>query len=310
MKKVNLSLVSIFVVILLFLLTLPATSSWAATYYVDAVYGNDATGKSDNINLPFKTINKINTFFQAGTIVHGDYIKFKMGTTPTEQTFQGRINLYNCSGIAGAPITITNYGSGSYKPQFNSADVLTDHLAVGWTGPNGNGVYTYNAGGNSYFIYEDGYALREASSSACSDGQIFFSGSTIYYKPSSAGPANHLIERCLHGLTFYSAANDYITIDGLRFIREGLYAAADASGSNRTGWIVQDCDFINQGVQFWQGSGITWVNLTVQNCTFDHCHNCSIVLEGGASDNASFNNMHILNNTITCNNTLLKDGLE
>ena len=108
MKKVHLSLISIFVVILLSIFTI---SAWATTYYVDSVYGNDATGQSGNINLPFKTIDKINSLFQAGTIVAGDYIKFRKGTSGAPQEFRGVIDLASCSGSSGAPITLTSYGS-------------------------------------------------------------------------------------------------------------------------------------------------------------------------------------------------------
>ena len=138
MKKVNLSLISIFVVILLSPLTISATSAWAATYYVDAVNGNDATGVADNSNLPFKTIAKINTFFQGRKDSPRRLHQIQKRTTPTEQIFrESNIALGNCSGTSRSPITITSYGDGSYKPLIIATKTLTNHSGTGWTGPDG-----------------------------------------------------------------------------------------------------------------------------------------------------------------------------
>ena len=312
MKKINLSLIAIFVAIFLPLLTVSATSAWAATYYVDAVNGNDATGAADNSNLPFKTVAKINTFFQSGKIVPGDYIKFKKGATPTEQIFRDNcISLYNCSGSSGAPITITSYGTGSYKPVIIATKTITKNSGIGWTGPDGNGVYKYTSSTTyGQNLFEDDIPLYQAASSAVQTGQFFWSGSTLYYKPTSGTPANHLITGHYwgYGVECQYTVNNYITLDGLVFKGAGIYNKTNAGSMHD--WIIQNCDFLYKSVSFWHSPSNTyyWSDVTIQNCTFDYCESASISCEL-ADMGSTYLRLNILNNKITHNNMLPSGNL-
>ena len=316
MKKVNALLISIFIKAICILVLFTPVPTWAATYYFDAVYGNDVTGVPDNVNRPFQSINQINSLFQAGTIVPGDYIKFRMGTAPGQQTFQGYLYLYNTCGSQGSPVTITSYavnsGTETYKPVINSALILSDHSMSGTVGPSGAGfawgggptVYTASLGNNSgYSVWEDGLMLRGASANTCLDGNVYFDSSAqiLYYKPSSGTPANHLIEHGYAGRSIYAPGNNsYITVDGLQFNREGSYVS-NGNGYNVVGWTFQDCDFTQEGVGFCNSGPESVTDITVQNCTFDYCCGHSIWFEGG--DGNTFLRLNVLNNKITHNNT-------
>ena len=97
----------------------------STTYYIDASGGSDsATGTSTA--TAWKTLTKVN----ATTFAAGDSILFKSG-----QTWAGQLHPLG-SGVAGSPITIGSYGTGS-KPLINGAT-----LASGWG--TGAAVYLVN----------------------------------------------------------------------------------------------------------------------------------------------------------------------
>ena len=320
MKKVNLSLLSIFVLFLFPLLTISATSAWAATYYVDAVYGNDATGVPDNINLPFKTIAKINAFFRAGTIVHGDYIKFRRGTTPTEQTWRGEyIDLGACSGTSGAPITFATYGNGSYKPSIKPNKVYPLSPDT-WQASGTTGVWYCQYSVISW-AYEDDVPLRPASDATCSDGNWYPDSTTnpkrLYYKPTDGlNPTTHMVTWRYADTAFMAGwtnntPNNYITVDGIIFSGAGIEVfAVPATNTPTHHWTIQNCDFWYRWVAF--DNSVHYNNyvsdMTVQNCSFHYCESTSIHMETIGLGN-SFLRMNILNNTIV-NNGRMPDGLD
>lgn len=79
-----------------------ATASFAATYYVDSVNGNDSNTGTQA--APWRTIAKVNGF----ALSAGDYVYFNSGRTWNE-------SLYPKSGLSGKVITYGAYGSGN-KP--------------------------------------------------------------------------------------------------------------------------------------------------------------------------------------------------
>jgi hypothetical protein len=268
MKKATGLLTSIFVFILLLLLTLPATLASAATYYVDATRGNDSTAQPGDINYPYKTINKINSL----SLRPGDNVQFKRGERWREQL--------NCSwsGSAANPITFTAYGTGN-KPIIHGGTKVT-----GWSGPDGNGVYAfpYTYGMNG--ILEDDLSLKRASDGTCVDGNWYYDKVTIYYKPTSATPGSHTVDRLSRGagMNFLTQNNSYITIDNLHFIGLGIYGTA-AIGS-LSNIIVQNCDFTDAfcAVMLFSRNGNNNGPLTIQDCILNRC-GINIFLE-------SFNN--------------------
>jgi hypothetical protein len=103
------------------------TSIGIAIYYV-----SESTGSDNNpgiINLPWKTISKVNEEWAAGTFAPGDTIKFKCG-----DVFYGTLTPAS-SGSAENPILISSYGTGA-KPILTGFTTLS-----GWTYV-GNNIYS------------------------------------------------------------------------------------------------------------------------------------------------------------------------
>ncbi len=98
-------------------------STTGRTFYISES-GND--GGSGTINSPWRTINKLNSYF--GSLQAGDVVLFRRG-----ETFYGTITV-NKSGTSGNPIVISDYGEGA-KPVITSLVTLS-----GWNNA-GNGVY-------------------------------------------------------------------------------------------------------------------------------------------------------------------------
>ena len=78
-----------------------ASASWAATYYVDATFGNDA-GDGRSPSTAWKTIAKINVF----NFTPGDNILLKRG-----EAWREALKL-NVSGAPNNPIVVDAYGTG------------------------------------------------------------------------------------------------------------------------------------------------------------------------------------------------------
>lgn len=107
---------------------------FATTYYFSNNSGNDSRSSTQarNPSTPWKTINKLNSFFS--NLRPGDQVLFKRG-----ETFYGSI-IVSQSGRAGAPIVIGAYGSGD-KPVISSLVTLS-----GWKANSGyKGVYEASA---------------------------------------------------------------------------------------------------------------------------------------------------------------------
>ncbi len=89
----------------------------AATYYVSVADGNDTncTGLAQTAYVsgsaqacPWKTLNKVNAIFTAGTFLPGDNILLKSG-----ETFTGYNLVVKTSGTSGNIITVSSYGAGN-----------------------------------------------------------------------------------------------------------------------------------------------------------------------------------------------------
>ncbi|MFT3680506.1 MAG: right-handed parallel beta-helix repeat-containing protein [Ferruginibacter sp.] len=92
----------------------------AKNYYVSAS-GNDANAGT-SITAPWKSINKVNSFFSS--IAAGDSILFKRG-----ETFYGTIRV-NKSGTSGSPIVISAYGTGT-MPVITGMTAITSWTSAG-----------------------------------------------------------------------------------------------------------------------------------------------------------------------------------
>lgn len=203
----------------------------ATTYYVSYSDGSDSdSGLTEG--LAWKTSANIN----AGVFIGGDQIKFKCGDTWNE-TF-----IIPSSGSVGNPIIITSYGTGA-KPIF-SAPVLSATWA-------GSGVYTATVTISQYsLLWEDGKELKYATSTACTDGNWFDVGSTLYYKPTSGTPANHVLNCANLSATtsflfssFIVSDRAYITLYGLEFRTTGGGIISYDSGVGTNSITIYDCAF-------------------------------------------------------------------
>lgn len=130
MKTGKLILFLIALAILIFVLALRAN---ATTYYVDPARPDD-NGNGTSEATAWKTLNKVNSFWSAGSFAPGDNILLKRGGT-----YYGSINVTE-SGTSGNPITISNYGSGALP-------VITGLITLsGWTAVSGTSNTIWESG--------------------------------------------------------------------------------------------------------------------------------------------------------------------
>ena len=95
---------------------------WATTYYIDSAGGKDSNyGTSQS--APWKTIARVNV----AKFAPGDRILFKSGDVWREQLD------FPSSGVAGDPIQIGSYGSGT-APIISGADLVPSNLWKQCTG--------------------------------------------------------------------------------------------------------------------------------------------------------------------------------
>lgn len=102
--------------------------SYAATYYISSSAGNDTYTEiqAHNPSTPWKSINKLNTYFKL--LGAGDSVLFKRG-----EIFYGSINVAK-SGAVFAPIYLGAYGNGN-NPQINGLTTLKNWKSIK------NGIY-------------------------------------------------------------------------------------------------------------------------------------------------------------------------
>ena len=106
-----------FVLMVVALVGLSNTASFATNYYVDP--SSTATTANGTLAFPWKTISQVNS---GTTLLNpGDSVLFKRG-----QSFSGRLTISR-SGSVSAPIVYGNYGSGNL-PEFNNA--ITDIINI------------------------------------------------------------------------------------------------------------------------------------------------------------------------------------
>ena len=106
-----------FVLMIVALVGLSDTASFATNYYVDP--SSTASTANGTLAFPWKTIAQVNS---GTTLLNpGDSVLFKRG-----QSFSGRLTISR-SGSASAQIVYSNYGSGNL-PEFNNA--ITDIINI------------------------------------------------------------------------------------------------------------------------------------------------------------------------------------
>lgn len=130
--------------LLILCLLFPAGLIAQTTYYVSSSGGND-TNPGTSESLPWKTLNKVNSFKPKP----GDQILFKNG-----DIWEGTLTP-TVSGTSGSPVTYGSYGTGT-KPTIYGSTVIS-----GWTKYSGN-IYKATISSPVKQLFLDGTRLKAA----------------------------------------------------------------------------------------------------------------------------------------------------
>jgi hypothetical protein len=247
------------------LFILAANTAWSATYYMraDGTAANKAAATSSAAAATSMSVAKHNSeTFAAGDTV---YIS-SQGGTYTASVGNSCI-VAPSSGDDGNPIT---YAAVPGETPVIDISWLDDK--TGWTSI-GSGKYTKGSYGfYARAVWEDGVALKRATSAANVgiNGDWFYTGGTITYKPSSLTPANH----DLVGIWFENSDWDpyaidlrersNITVSGLRIDKGSIGVAQNTSSSESTlikNIKIHDCTF---NYSIWA----IWGQVKFNNCIF------------------------------------------
>ncbi len=260
-----------------------SASTWATSYFVDNVNGND-NYNGLTVSTAWQSLSKVNAF----SYQPGDSILFKRGG-------QWRGQLIPKSGTVAAYITYADYGTGQ-KPQL---------------------LGSVNVSGNSQWIDEGGNIWRSAQSSPIDIGNLIFNGATGFGSKkwtasqlltqgdywwdesgtqtvkiySTLNPANYYsdIEAAIGTFIVYIQQGSYIVLKNLAC----KYGAADGIElRNAHHIIISDCELsyiggcklINQvryggGIQFWANSN----NNIVERCKIWEIYDDAITNQGNSS---------------------------
>jgi len=233
-----------------------SSTSWAATYYVDATNGNDSNSGTSQ-SASWKTIAKVNS----SALQPGDYLLFKRGEMWREQL------IVPSPGYSGNPITFSAYGSGE-KPIINGSEVIT-----GWTVHAGTIYRVSSSGGWRYTnsIWEDNKALTQVSTlpDLTVPGKFFVdSGNSLIYlwSTDNADPDTHTIEAGDRVSCISVISKDYIKIQNLTLEKGRGVTHSILTGDNVTYLTASNLTIkrsANQayGIKFAEGNNNTFEDL-------------------------------------------------
>lgn len=186
-----------------------------STYYISSSSGKDSNSGTSS-QTPWKTLNKL----EKVTMHPGDSILLKRGDIWNESF------IISNSGTKDKPILISAYAEGA-MPVLNGATLLDK-----WT-LNADGIYTAKYHGTCNGLLEDGRPIKRALSPGLKDGQWYFDGSFIFYKPAIGKASAHQVERCARGALITIKDTEHVIIDGIVFY-----------GANSFGIRLIDCSYI------------------------------------------------------------------
>jgi hypothetical protein len=258
--------------------------SHAATYYVDAVNGNDSWNGTST-GTAWKTINKVNL----SSFLPGDFILFKRG-----DTFRG--NLTPKSGSASGYITYGAYGTGN-KPLLLgsiSRKLISDWTNVGTNLWQTSGIKIGSQGvdvGNIIFNNEESCGVKVSSESNLNtQGKFYSNVSRKFLKIYSVGnPGSYYsnIELVLKGNIISVSGKSYIICENLDLRYGGSHGIG--GGSNTHHMIIRDMNFsyiggsylsgttrYGNGVEFYNGANTN----TIERCTFSQIYDVAMTCQG------------------------------
>lgn len=237
-----------------------STSALAATYYVDAVIGNDLnTGVSTS--APWETIAKVN----ASKFAPGDQVLFNRG-----EIWRGTTLTVPSSGTFGSPIRFSAYGAGA-APIISGSLLLTS----GWTNYSGN-VWEAAATTQPNIVYFNGTRGVSVASMAAVTTQYdwcWTSNKLYVYAPGNINPGTTYASPGIEAGSLSRVAQtnnqSYVTFSNLTFqdANSILDTAINVGSASVTGIIFSYCT-----VQRGASAGINLKgSTTAHDVTIDHC---------------------------------------
>lgn len=247
-----------------------APLGWAATYYVNAINGNDSrTGLSEI--TAWKTIAKVN----ASRFNPGDQILFKRGEIWRETL------VVPSSGVSGNPITFGAYGEG-VDPIISGAERMSN-----WQKYSAN-VYKTSCPYTPETLWEENQYLSRVNAIDSIDrpGKWYFESTnhTLYLWPiDSSDPAQHLLEIGVRPICISLSAKNYVQISNVILEKasattKGLLEASDASYIRLFQSTVRYSGYQTYGVNFTGGS-----HNTLEFCTVHDIRNTAVYFRNGST---------------------------
>jgi hypothetical protein len=227
-------------------ITFLAINLSATQYYVDSETGSSSNDGS--LTAPWDSLRTVS--INSSSFKFNDIINFKRGQR-FYSFFNG--NLF-CSGKSGRPITFQSYGDTSAPAPVLSVGKRIDQDST-WTDlGDGRYLYTGYTGSVTAYIWEDGFPVKKATSSALTDGYWFLStGTGIYIRPTDGQSySTHEFYLANNGIIFGITNCGYLKFKDLAFeysntaIYNGISATSTSSGIE-----VVNCSFyrMNSGIR-------------------------------------------------------------
>ena len=212
-------------IFIFFFLLAFAAPCFSKNYYVSSSTGNDNNEGLTEVTA-WKTLNKVSKH----SFLPGDSILLKRGDKWNERL------KFPSSGKTGNHITLGAYGTGkrpiiSYKSGFD----------YNWGIPK-NGIYS-RLTGLVYGMWEDGNELTEASDPTCIDGNWWYEKPTLYYKPTSGTPGDHIVEYTSSYYIILIKEKSYINIDNidLQYGYTALWIGSDTPDRGGRNIYINNC---------------------------------------------------------------------
>ena len=210
-------------------------------------------------------------------------------------------------------VTITSTANGS------TYNWTSEDSGFNRNDPNG---YTYSVSGyvssvystslttQPFEVFEDTIPLQEATTSACSDGNWYWSSNILYYTPTSGIVSGHAVTYITSNLTGATNGIDlsnqsYITVNGLRFINAFQGITGTESTAQLNNITVTNNDFF-YGYVGYQPWSLTGSSNGTANGNYCYCTGKCITLLD--TNNASSNNTATFSNYTETNNILINVG--
>ena len=239
-------------------LLLHAASFWplsAATYYVDAVNGDDHNSGTSP-DAAWRTLARVNAL----SFSPGDTMLLRRGSVWREQ-----LN-FPSSGNSGAPITIDAYGNGPL-PVVSGADLVA---AAAWQQAATANVWQAGVGSQPNVVIFDGVRGHKKSSSAELSAPLDWAwqAGTLY----TFSPANPASAYQRPGIE-YGARPSAINLTGRSFL---ILKNVEAAGAN--------------ALRYAEGAGIWAITVHLEGPTASHLQISNVTVSNGAGDGIHIEN--------------------